>query len=146
MSSKPRLSHVTVTVARDQLEPEAKAELLAFYRDVFGFEENEALARPGERIFLRAPDDDQYLTIRASDAPMQYSGYEHVGFVVETRDELMATHARARAFAQRDDRVEIREPKEAYGGALLVFRVRFLLPLSIEVQVFSPSAGGASGR
>jgi hypothetical protein len=132
-----RFTHVAVTVARECFQAGARRELLAFYGDVFGWFENEALARPGERILLRAPTDRQYVTVRASDAPMATSGYEHLGFEVPTSAELQALHARAAAYAERDSRVELGEIKTSYGGRLEVFRVRYLLPLTIEVQFFS---------
>jgi catechol 2,3-dioxygenase-like lactoylglutathione lyase family enzyme len=145
MPSAPRLSHVAVTVPRSAFQDAPRAELLAFYREVFGFRENAELSRDGERIFLRAPHNGQYITIRASDKPMETSGYEHVGFVVENRDELMAIHTRARAAADRDPRVEVSPPKESYGGTLLGFRTRYLLPLSIEVHAFSSSSAREHG-
>ena len=129
-----RLSHVAVTVPRAQLVGPPREALLDFYASVFGWRENPRLAIPGERIFLRAPSDTQYLTIRASDSPMQGSGAEHVGIVVGSEAELREIHARAAAMRERFPDLELEAVRAEYGGSLLTFRVRFRLPVSIEVQ------------
>ncbi len=136
-----RLSHVAVTVPRDYFKPDLRAELLGFYGTVFGWTENPRLAIPEERIFLRAPTDEQYVTIRASDDPMRTSGYEHMGIAVGSVEELREIHERAAALASEDPRVVLDDIKAGYGGLLHGFRVRFLLPLTIEVQFLQSPKG-----
>jgi hypothetical protein len=116
-----------------------KAQWLAFYESVFGWTENEAFAIPGERVFIRAPVDGQYVTVRASAAPMTTSGYEHLGMWVESAAEVKTLHDRAREYAERDSAVELTELKVQYGGRLHTFRVRYVLPLAIEVQCLVPT-------
>ena len=94
-----------MTVPRDYFAAAKRAELLSFYDEVFGWVENEGMSIEGERIFLRAPTDRQYVTLRASDAPMHTSGYEHLGVWVESLEQLQQLHGRARERAERDDRV-----------------------------------------
>jgi hypothetical protein len=129
-----RFTHVAVTVPRETFEAEARSELLSFYAEVFGWRENSTLAIPGERIFLRAPTDAQYVTIRAAGEPMVTSGYEHLGVQVDEEAELRAIHDRARAQAARLPDVILEPIQVAYAGRLVTFRVRFRLPLTIEVQ------------
>ena len=131
-----RFTHVAVTVPRQFFDPALRAELLAFYADVFGWTENPRLAIEGERIFLRAPTDRQYVTIRASDTPMRTSGYEHLGVAVATPEDVRQLHERAHTRAKQDSRVELGEVEVSYGGRLHSFRVRYLLPVTIEVQCF----------
>jgi hypothetical protein len=88
-------THIAVTVPRQFFDPALRAELLAFYADVFGWTENPRLAIEGERIFLRAPSDRQYVTIRASDTPMRTSGYEHLGVAVAAPEDVRQLHERA---------------------------------------------------
>lgn len=135
-----RFSHVAVTVPADWLEGEPRGDLLRFYGDVFGWTENESLSIPGRRIFLRAPTDRQYLTIRAADTPMQTSGYEHLGFWLESEAELREIHQRAAAIAPELAGVELGEIRTLYGGSLVTFRVLYALPLTIEVQHLAPDA------
>ena len=54
MAETQRFSHVAVTVARALFQAPQRAELLSFYREVFGWVENEGLSIEDERIFLRA--------------------------------------------------------------------------------------------
>jgi hypothetical protein len=133
---KQRFTHVAVTVPRQFFDPTLRAELLAFYADVFGWTENPRLAIEGERIFLRAPTDRQYVTIRGSDTPMRTTGYEHLGVAVATPADVHQLHARAHTRAERDSRVELGTVEISYGGRLHSFRVRYLLPVTIEVQCF----------
>ena len=127
-------SHIAVTVPRELLDGTPRQQLLAFYDEVFGWTENPNLTIAGERIFLRAPTDRQYLTIRASDEPMRTSGYEHLGVAVDSSAELEDLHSRARFWVERDPRVRLGNVDVAYGGSLHTFRVQFLLPVTIEVQ------------
>ncbi len=129
-----RFTHIAVTVPRSSFEPAAQSEMLAFYDEVFGWTLNPGLSISGERIYLRAPTDDQYLTIRASDEPMRTSGYEHLGVEMESEQAVRELHERARKWSERDARVVLGEPKSLYSGHLLMFRVQYVLPISIEVQ------------
>ena len=137
MTTRQRFSHVAITVPRALFLEERRAELLDFYGQVFGWSENPGLSIPDERIFLRAPSDAQYLTIRAADAPMETSGYEHLGVLLASRDDVRDTHARAAKLAERLDGVTLEPVSERYDGKLLTFRVRYSLPLTIEVQHFA---------
>ena len=135
-----RFTHIAVTVPKAQFAPGPRGELLSFYEEVFGWTENPGLSIPGERIFLRAPRDDQYLNVRASDDPMQTSGYEHLGVEVESVEEIQTLHARCRERARRDPRVVIGDLRVEYAGRLHSFRVRYLLPITIEVQYLERDA------
>ncbi len=135
---KQRFSHVAMTMPKSFLEAQAKARWLRFYERVFGWTENPAFAISGERVLMRAPEDAQYVNVRASDAPMQTSGYEHLGFWVESEQEVHRLHDAARSFAQDDADVALGEVETLYDGRLTTFRVRYVLPLTIEVQ-FAPA-------
>jgi hypothetical protein len=130
----PRFSHVAVTVARQEFAPESREKLLNFYGRLFGWRENRGLSIENERIFLRAPTDDQYLTIRASDQPMSTSGYEHLGVAVDSEAEIRALHERASGLATEFPEMELGELRTLYGGKLVTFRVRYRLPLTLELQ------------
>jgi hypothetical protein len=57
---------------------------------------------------------------------------------VETVDELHAMHARASAYADRDERVRVEKVEVEDFGVLDLtsFYVNYLLPLTVEVQHF----------
>jgi hypothetical protein len=129
-----RFSHVAVTVPSELFDTERRFELLGFYAEVFGWHENPDLSIPGERIFLRAPSNTQYITIRASAQPMSTSGYEHLGIAIESEAELRAIHERATQLSGRFRELELGQIETGYGDRLLTFRLRFRLPLTLEVQ------------
>jgi hypothetical protein len=125
-----------VTVPHQPFESVCRAEGLAFYADIFGWTEHPSLTMEGERILLRAPTDRQDVTLRASDTPISTSGYKHLGIAGATREDVRQLHARAHTHAERDARVELGEVEVSYGGRLYSFRLRYLLPMTIEVQCF----------
>jgi len=129
-----RFTHVAVTVRRALFEPAPRAELLDFYARLFDWRENPGLSIPGERIFLRAPSNEQYLTIRASDAPMSTSGYEHLGIGVDSEVEIRALYDRAKQLREEYPDLVLGELRTLYGGRLVTFRLRFRLPLTLELQ------------
>ena len=135
---KQRFSHVAMTLPKALLEEDAKNRWLAFYQKVFGWSENPHFAIPGERVFIRAPVDGQYLNVRASDTPMLTSGYEHLGLWVDSEEELRRLHEAASAFAEADESVMLGDVEVLYDGRLTTFRVQYVLPLTIEVQ-FAPA-------
>jgi len=134
MVQEQRFTHVALTVSSELFEEKQRAELLGFYADVFGWRENPDLAIPGKRIFLRAPSNAQYITIRASGQPMSTSGYEHLGVAVDSESELRAIHERAARLSHRFPELELGPIQTEYAGRLLTFRLRFRLPLTLEVQ------------
>ncbi len=74
---------------------------------LFRWTENPQLAIAGERIFLRLPTNEQYITVRASATPMQTSSSDPLGVAVATPEDVCQFHARAHSHADRDARVEL---------------------------------------
>ena len=129
-----RFSHVALTVPAEFFEAGPRAELLGFYADVFGWSEDPAFGILGERILLRAPSSIQYITLRCSETPMVTSGYEHLGIAVDSADQIHAIHKRAAQAGARYPDLELGPVRTLYGGKLLTFRLRFRLPLTLELQ------------
>ena len=145
MSRTPRFNHVAMSVPADLLDEEGRAELLAFYGEVFGFDELPTETKNRKQLVLRAYDNEQFVFLIADDPPMTSAPFDHFGMSVGTVDELDALLARARAFQARDDRVEIIDKKvDDFAGMLKLssFYVRYRLPLMIEVQHFAWQRGG----
>lgn len=139
MTVPPRFSHVALTLPARLFEPGPRAELLGFYDEVLGWREDPAFARD-DRILLRAPSPLQYLTLRRAETPMVTSGYEHLGVEIASEDELRAVHERAaRAGAGRDG-FELGPVRTLYDEVLVTFRMRFRLPLTLELQHFRRGA------
>jgi hypothetical protein len=138
MSRAPRINHVAMSVPADLLDAAHRAEILAFYGDVLGWEEHPSETVDREKLVLRVHSHEQFVFLVADEHPMRCPPRDHFGLSVGELDELEVTYARARAWADRDARVELIDIKADDFGPLVLssFYVGFLLPMMIEVQHF----------
>jgi hypothetical protein len=139
----PRFNHVALSVPAERLDARGCEELLAFYGEVFGWTEMPTLTEVGKRFVLRAWDNETFVFLVADAEPMRCPSMDHFGMSVGTPGELHALLERARRYRERDARVEIVEPAvEDYRVLRLhSFYLRYLLPMSIEVQCYEWAAG-----
>lgn len=75
--------------------------------------------------------------------------WDQLGLLLETRAEVDETLARIKARARHDDRIRIKEYDDLVMGHVTVhaFYVRFLLPISFDVQCIEYAPGSApAGR
>jgi len=143
---RAHFNHVAISVPSDLLDETGRAGLLAFYGDVFGWDEMPTLTKDRELFVLRCGSNEQFVYLTASEAPMRCPPLDHVGLSVATPPELDGMLERARAWKARDPDVEIVERGlEDYGFLRLHnFYVRYRLPLMFEVQCFEWTGGEAS--
>ena len=134
----PRFNPVAMSVDRDLLGPEGRADLLRFCGDVFGWEELPMLTTDRKRLVMSAWSHEQFVFLHGSDDPMRCSPEDHFGLSVGSLEELEELRARALAFGEGDDRLTVtNQSVEDYGPLKLhSFYVTYLLPLTIEVQHF----------
>ena len=119
MTRPPRFNHVAMSVPADLLDADGRAEILAFYGDVFGFEELPSETKDREVLVLSAYDWEQFVFLIADDEPMTCPRLDHFGMSVGSLEELDEFLAKAKAFAENDDRVDIIDKKaEDHGDAL----------------------------
>jgi hypothetical protein len=133
---KPRFNHVAMSLPPDLLDPASRGEIVAFYRDVFGWEEIPQMTIDGKRLVLSAYTYEQFIFLIADEPPMACAQLDHFGISVATEAELDGMLARATAYRDRDDRVEIVDKKvDDYEMlAITSFYVRYRLPMMVEVQ------------
>ncbi len=148
----PRFNHVAMSVPADLLDEQGRADLLAFYGDVFGWDELPTETKDRYRLVMRAHDNEQFVFLIAEDSPMSCPRLDHFGMSVGSAEELEEIYAKAQAWAAKDDRVDLIEKKgEDMHGVLVLtsFYVRFLLPMMVEIQHFDGAhqrdAAGAAG-
>jgi len=122
-----------MSVPRGTLNDEYRERVLDFYGRVFGWQEMERF-RLADRLTIAV--GASYINVRErADAPV-YSGYEHFGVLLPTSSELKAAWQRA-----HDDPADVTlEPIEESAEGFATFRLRYLLPLTIEAQYF-PTSG-----
>jgi hypothetical protein len=142
--SAPRFNHVALSLPASALDEAGCAELLAFYREVFEWEEMPTMTKPGQQLVLQAHRYDQFVFLVADDQPMTCPRMDHFGLAVGSADELQVVHDRAQRYAARDDRVDlIGITVEDYGFLRLhSFYVGYLLPMMVEVQYWDWTEGG----
>ena len=132
----PRFNHVAMSLAPQLLEPEGRAELCAFYGDVFGWEELPTETVDGARLVFSVHDIGQFVFLVGDDQPMMSPRMDHFGLSVATEAELDHVLERAKSFQTRDDRVDIIDKAFDDHGVLSItsIYVGFLLPMMVEIQ------------
>ena len=132
----PRFNHVAMSVPADLLGEEGRRDLVRFYDEVFGWKELPTETVDRKKLVLSAYTYEQFVFLIADDPPMACPRLDHFGMSVETEQELDDMLARAKAFHDRDDRVDIVEKELTDHGMLAItsFYVRYLLPMMVEIQ------------
>jgi hypothetical protein len=123
----------------DALDEAGRAEIIAFYSDVFGWQELPTETIDRQRLVLMAYTVDQFVFLHADERPMSGPRLDHFGLGVATLEELDEFLDRASRYRDKDSRVEIidKQVEEHPGITLTSFYVRYLLPLMVEVQHFA---------
>lgn len=134
--TSPRFNHVALSVPAAQLEDQGRAEIVAFYKEVMGWEEMPTMSEPGRRLVLQAHRYDQFVYLVSDEEPMRCPRMDHFGLAVDTLADLEACYERALAYGEHDDRVDLIAPELEDFGFLKLhnFYVGYLLPLMVEVQ------------
>ena len=135
-----------MSVPADLLDEAGRKELIGFYQDVFGWEEQPYMTKDRQILVIQCHRFDQFVFLIADDNPMTCPRLDHFGMSVDTVEELDAMLARAKEYQAHDDRVRIIDRKvERYdaGLALTSFYVGYLLPMMVEIQHYDWHAGAA---
>ncbi|MEJ5256399.1 MAG: hypothetical protein WHS89_13725 [Acidimicrobiales bacterium] len=134
----PRFNHVAMSVPATLLDPEGCAAVVDFYREVFGWEEMPTMTEYGTRLVQMAHRYDQFVFLISDNDPMRCPRLDHWGQAVSSFEELSQAYERARAYRERDERVDLIDPRvEEYPGLRLhSFYAGYLLPMMVETQFF----------
>ena len=133
----PRFHHMELTVPPGALT-EHREELKAFYGELFGFESLDVPILKQTGLLLRTdPDTSQFILVTEQKNHLHCPGYDHLGFLYETRAEVDALHEKVKKFREKDPRVEIKEYDDLQAGegaVVRAFYVKYLLPIWFDVQ------------
>jgi hypothetical protein len=138
--SRPTLNHVAISMDPAVLDDRGRADVLAFYGDVFGWIEGDNTGEQGNPLILYTGAFGQFVYLLPADPPLSAPPLDHFGMQIETLDELRATVERARAHAERDERVRIIDvhARTTHGPThdyiLTSAYIGFVLPLMVELQ------------
>lgn len=144
----PRFNHMELTLPPGGLT-ESREEIRSFYGEIFGFESIDVPILGQNGLLVRTdPETSQFLLVTEQKKSMHSPGYDHLGFLYESREEVDALLAACRERQAADSRVEIKEYEDLEAGPTTVhaFYVRFLLPIWFDVQVIEYADGTAPAR
>ncbi|HEY7135428.1 MAG TPA: hypothetical protein VIB48_10195 [Acidimicrobiia bacterium] len=135
-TKKPRFNHVAMSVPSELLEPENRTLLTDFYGEVFGWQELPTETVDGKKLVFGVYQIDQFVFLIADDSPMTCPRLDHYGISVFSGDDFHGILERAKAYQERDDRVDIIDEKLDDHGMLTITScyIRYLLPMMVEVQ------------
>jgi hypothetical protein len=139
-----RFNHMELTFPPGTLDGGYRAEVAAFYGELFGWVASDVEVVGQSCQYLRV-DDGQFLLLAESPKHLDSPGYDHLGLLCETRAEVDQCLERAKAFQARDDRVRIKEYEDLNTANLTVhaFYLKYLLPIFFDVQCMEWDAGAA---
>ena len=138
-----RFNHMEITLPDGALA-EHRDEIKRFYGEVFGFESLDVPILGQTGLLLRTdPDTSQFILVTEQTKHLVSPGYDHLGFLFDTRAEVDVLHEEVRKRQELDPRIEIKEYEDLVTGGVTVraFYVRFLLPLWFDVQCQEFAAG-----
>src|ERR1700735_454920 len=130
-----RFNHMELTFPVGTLSKEFQEEVDAFYGWIFGWSalDTEVV---GQLCHLLLPDPDQFILLAESNKPMASPGYDHLGLLQDTREEVDDLLVACERYADKDDRVKIVRYDDLVYPQLTVhaFYVKYLLPIYFDVQ------------
>jgi len=130
-----RFNHMEMTFPIGGLTKTVREEIDAFYGSIFGWTalDTEVV---GQSCHLLMPDPDQFILLAESDKPMSSPGYDHLGLLQDTRQEVDDLLDACERYAEKDDRVTIKRYEDLVYPGLTVhaFYVKYLLPIYFDVQ------------
>ena len=144
----PRFNHMELTLPVGVLT-DRRREIVEFYGDLFGWESLDVPIVGQLGLLLRTdPETSQFILVTEQRKAMSAPGYDHLGLLYDSREEVDALLEKAKKWQDREPRVEIKEYEDLRIGGTTVhaFYVRHLLPIWFDVQVIENEPGTAPAR
>ena len=143
-----RFNHMELTLPLGVLT-ERRREIADFYADLFGWESLDVPILGQVGLLLRSdPETSQFILVTEQRKSMSAPGYDHLGLLLDSREQVDALLEKVKKWQERDPRVEIKEYEDLHVGGTTVhaFYVRHLLPIWFDVQVIESAPGEAPAR
>lgn len=145
--TRVRFNHMELTLPPGSFEQGLRDELKAFYGGVFGWEMLDVEIVGGSQLLMR-PDDGQFILVAEHARPMHAPGYDHLGLLCETREEVDELRERCERWREHDDRLRLKVYDDLVTGNVVVhaFYVKYLLPIWFDVQSIDHAPGTGPER
>ena len=143
-----RFNHMELTLPEGALS-EHRDELRRFYGELFGFEDLDVPILGQMGLLLRSdPETSQFILVTEQRKHLCSPGYDHLGFLYESRGEVDELLEKCRKWQERDPRVELKEYEDLVAGPVTVhaFYVKYLLPIWFDVQAIESAPGSEPAR
>ena len=132
-----RFNHMALPLPSGELEAHRK-ENAEFYADLFGWDSIDDPILGQNGLLLRTdPETSQFILDTEQKKHMQSPGYDHLGLLYDTREEVDALLEKTKKLQSQDSRIQIKEYEDLVIGDVTTraFYVKHLLPIWFDVQV-----------
>ena len=139
-AAPPRLNHVAISMDPAILDERGRAEVLAFYGDVFGWTEGDNTGESGNPLIMMTGAFGEFVYLLPGDPWLVSPRLDHFGLQVAELGQLEAILEKAKTRAALDDRVTVIDidSRTTHGPThdyvLTNAYVGFVLPLMVELQ------------
>src|SRR5262249_19674187 len=140
--SMMRFNHMELTLPKDTMTDEFRADLEPFHGGVFGWGIKPTKALDLDATWL-LPRDGQCTLTPAATQYMQSPALDHLGLLMDSREDVDEMLGRCERFQEKDDRCRIHNFKDLVVGDITTraFYVKYLLPIWFDVQVIERTPG-----
>ena len=135
----PRLNHVAITMPPGELDDAGRAAIKDFYGHVFEWFEGDNSGESGNPLILMT-GQMQFVYLLPGDPALECPRLDHFGLEVSSVAEIEEIVAKAKAWQEKDERVQIIDVKarssEGPRGQYVLTSayIGFLLPMMVELQ------------
>jgi hypothetical protein len=139
-----RINHMELTFAEGALTAEKKRQIGDFYQQLFGWNSLEIEIVAQKALLLMIDEEvSQFILCAESPNPIQSPGYDHLGFLFETREEVDALLSKCKDLQKDNPEIQIKEYEDLVEGPTTVhaFYVKYLLPIWFDVQCIDYEPG-----
>ena len=145
---KLRFNHMELTVPIGELE-KLREPIRTFYGDVFDMEAIDVPILGQTGLLLRSdPETSQFILITEQKKHLQSPGFDHLGFLLESREDVDGLREKIGKWQEQDSRVKIKDYEDLViqNVTTRAFYVKYLLPIWFDVQVIEYAEGTAPER
>lgn len=140
-----RFNHMELTLPPGSLTRDREA-IIAFYSEVFGFNAIDVPLFDSTGLLLSTDAEaSQFLLLMEQEEHLHSPGFDHLGFLYDSREQVDEKLALCKQWQQKDDRLRLKEYEDLVIAPTTThaFYVQYLLPIWFDIQVIEYDKGTA---